>query len=114
MNVISENTTSDTKTYGKIISVRGSVVDVRFEKNLPSVNALLHTGKNNQVAIEVLSQIDNHIVRGIALTATQGLSRNMEVETKGTPISVPVGNRILGRMFDVFGNTIDHLEPLAD
>jgi F-type H+-transporting ATPase subunit beta len=98
--------------HGKIVSVRGSVVDIWFEKNLPPVNSLLHSGKNNEVAIEVLSQIDDHRVRGIALTATQGLARNMAAETEGTPITVPVGNRILGRMFDVFGNTIDHLQPL--
>src|ERR1035438_5949519 len=99
-------------THGKIVSVRGSVVDVWFENNLPPVNSLLHSGKDNEVAIEVLSQIDDHRVRGIALTATQGLARNMPAETEGTPITVPVGNRILGRMFDVFGNTIDHMEPL--
>jgi F-type H+-transporting ATPase subunit beta len=98
--------------YGKIVAVQGSVVDIRFDKELPSVNSLIHSGKNKQVAIEVLSQVDDHCVRGIALTVTQGLARNMVAETAGTPITVPVGNRILGRMFDVFGNTIDHLEAL--
>jgi len=101
-------------SHGKIVSVRGSVVDIWFDDHLPAVNSLLHSGKNNEVAIEVLSQIDDHRVRGIALTATQGLARHMAAETDGSPIKVPVGNRIIGRMFDVFGNTIDHLPPIAE
>lgn len=98
---------------GKIISVRGSVIDVRFENNLPPVYTLLHSGKNKEISIEVLAQLDNCKVRGIALNPTQGLSRGMIVETDGTELTVPVGKEILGRMFDVFGNTIDHLEPLV-
>jgi F-type H+-transporting ATPase subunit beta len=112
MNRASEYKSNPLINHGKIISVQGSVVDVWFENNLPPVNSLIHSGKNKQVAIEVLSQVDDHCVRGIALTATQGLARSMHAETEGTPITVPVGNRILGRMFDVFGNTIDHLEAL--
>lgn len=98
--------------YGKIISVRGSVVDVSFEKNLPPIYTLLHSGKNKQVSIEVLSQLNDYSVRGISLNPTQGLSRGMVVETDGSELTVPVGKNLLGRMFDVFGNTIDHLEPL--
>ncbi len=98
--------------YGKITSVRGSVVDVQFENNLPPVYTLLHTGKNKEVAVEVLAQLDANTVRGIALTPTQGLARGMAVETNGEELTVPVGKEIMGRMFDVFGNTIDHLGPL--
>jgi F-type H+-transporting ATPase subunit beta len=100
--------------YGKIISVRGSVVDVRFENNLPPVYTLLHSGKNKEVSVEVLAQLDDHSVRGIALNPTQGLARGMSVETNGTELTVPIGKEIMGRMFDVFGNTIDHLEPLKN
>ena len=57
--------------FGKIISVRGSVVDVWFENNLPSIYTLLHAGKDNQIPIEVLVQLDVNRVRGIALTPTQ-------------------------------------------
>jgi F-type H+-transporting ATPase subunit beta len=60
--------------YGKIISVRGSVVDVHFENNLPLIYTLLHSGKNNEIAIEVLAQLDDHSVRCIALTPAQGLA----------------------------------------
>ena len=97
--------------HGKVISIRGSVVDVWFEKDLPAIYSLLHTGKDKQIAVEVLSQLDNHSVRGIALTPTQGLARGMVVESEGKQLKVPVGEKIIGRMFDVFGNTIDH-QPL--
>jgi F-type H+/Na+-transporting ATPase subunit beta len=98
--------------YGKVISVRGSVVDVWFENNLPPVYALLHSGKDKKISIEVLAQLDSHSVRGIALNPTQGLARGMVVETNQTELTVPVGKEIMGRMFDVFGNTIDHLDAL--
>lgn len=98
---------------GKIISVRGSVVDVWFENSLPPIYTLLHTGKDLEISIEVLSQLDIHRLRGIALTPTQGLARGMAVETDGKQLRVPVGKKIMGRMFDVFGNTIDHEKPLT-
>ena len=98
--------------FGKIISVRGSVVDVWFETSLPPIYTLLHTGKNKEIAIEVLTQLDKNRVRGIALTPTQGLARGMSAETAGEQLTVPVGKEIVGRMFDVFGNTIDHQPPL--
>jgi F-type H+/Na+-transporting ATPase subunit beta len=100
--------------YGKIISIRGSVIDVEFDNQLPAIYSLLYTGKNKQIAIEVLIQIDNHRVRGIALNPTQGLCRGMQVETDGKQLSVPIGKEIVGRMFDVFGNTIDHGEALTN
>ncbi|MEO5978869.1 MAG: F0F1 ATP synthase subunit beta [Chryseolinea sp.] len=111
MNSSKENITTATR-YGKIISVRGSVVDVRFQNNSPSIYTLLRCGKDNEIAVEVLAQLDDHTVRGIALSPTQGLARGMAVETDGKELTVPVGSNILGRMFDVFGNTIDHLDPL--
>jgi len=99
---------------GKVTSIRGSVVDVWFESHLPAINTLLLTGKEKQIKMEVFTQLDAHHVRGIALTPTQGLARGMAVESTGKQLSVPVGKNIMGRMFDVFGNTIDHLEPLTD
>ena len=108
------NHSSETLNLGKVISVRGSVVDIWFEQNLPSIYTVLHTGKNKEITIEVLSQLDTHRVRGIALTPTQGLARGMVVETTGEQLKVPVGKKIMGRMFDVFGNTIDHLQPISD
>ena len=59
------------------------------------------------IVIEVLSQLDAHSVRGIALTPTQGLARGMPVTDTHGPLMAPVGNATLSRMFDVFGNAID-------
>ncbi len=98
---------------GKVISVRGSVVDIKFDTNLPSINTVLHAGDNGQIIIEVQEQRDAHHVRGIALTPTEGLARGMVVETDGKELTVPVGKTIIGRMFDVFGNTIDQEKPLS-
>ncbi|MDD4405557.1 MAG: F0F1 ATP synthase subunit beta [Parabacteroides sp.] len=112
MNAISKTKQTSFNT-GKVISVRGSVVDVWFDTNLPSIYKLLHTGDKNEIAIEVLIQLDAHRVRGIALTPTQGLARGMAVQSDGKELTVPVGKKIMGRMFDVFGNTIDHGKPLS-
>jgi F-type H+-transporting ATPase subunit beta len=107
------NHTSKYKHHGTVFSVRGSVVDVCFEKYIPPMYTLLHAGKNNEIAIEVLTQLEAHHVRGIALTPTQGLARGMIVETDGKQLTVPIGKEIMGRMFDVFGNTIDHGNSLS-
>jgi F-type H+/Na+-transporting ATPase subunit beta len=97
---------------GTIVSVHGSVVDIRFDGHLPAISTLLYTGNERAVAIEVLAQLDAYRVRGIALTPTQGLARGMKVEDSGGPLKAPVGSEILSRMFDVFGRTIDRLaEP---
>jgi F-type H+-transporting ATPase subunit beta len=94
---------------GVVVSVRGSVVDIRFDAHLPPIYSLLHA-KKGSIAIEVLAQLDAHCVRGIALTPTQGLARGVAVEDTGGPLKAPVGKGILSRMFDVFGNAIDR-EP---
>ncbi len=104
----------DSPNLGVVTSVRGSVVDVRFEALLPPIYTVLRTGAERQIVIEVLAQLDSHRVRGIALTPTQGLARGMPVEDTGGPLKAPVGKGILSRMFDVFGNTIDREAALAD
>jgi len=98
---------------GVVISVRGSVVDILFDEHLPPINSLLHA-RQGEIAIEVLSQLDAHRVRGIALTPTQGLARGMLVEDSGGPLQTPVGKGILSRMFDVFGNAIDRQPAPTD
>ncbi len=99
---------------GIITAVRGSVVDIWFNKNLPPIYSVLRTGAENKIIIEVLSQRDERHVRGIALTPTQGLARGMVVEDSGGPLKAPVGKGTLSRMFDVFGNTIDRGAELSD
>jgi len=98
---------------GVVVSVRGSVVDARFDAHLPPIYSVLHAGEGGRVVIEVLSQPDTHHVRGIAMTPTQGLARGMPVEDTGGPLKAPVGKAILSRMFDVFGHTIDRAGKLS-
>jgi F-type H+-transporting ATPase subunit beta len=103
-----------TLSIGRITSIRGGIVDMRFEDALPSIRSMVHAGPELNVKIEVLTQIDRHHVRGISLTATEGLSRGTIVVDTGQPLKAPVGESILSRMFDVFGNPIDRRKELAD
>lgn len=99
---------------GVVTSVRGSVIDVRFDENLPPIHNMLSAGKDGGIAIEVMAQRDARHVRGIALTSTQGLARGSAVRDTGGPLMVPVGKEIRSRMFDVFGNTIDRGPKLEE
>ena len=99
---------------GAVVAVRGSVVDVRFDARLPPIYSVLRAGDRGRIVIEVLAQRDAHHVRGIALTPTEGLARGMAVEDTGGPLKAPVGNAVLSRMFDVFGDVIDRGAPLSD
>ncbi|MDA3874642.1 MAG: F0F1 ATP synthase subunit beta [Kiritimatiellae bacterium] len=98
--------TSGPPNLGCVVSVRGSVVDIRFTSQLPAILSLLHA-ENGTISIEVLKQLDEQIVRGIALTPTQGLARGALVKDSGGTLMAPIGKGILSRMFDVFGNVID-------
>ncbi|MCM4168077.1 ATP synthase subunit beta [Arenibacter antarcticus] len=95
---------------GKVIAVRGSVVDIEFETNLPAINMVVKTGKGLEIILEVHMQLDNKHVRCIALTPTQGLERGMKAISTYEHLKVPVGPETLGHMFDVFGNTLDEFE----
>ncbi|MCL2479098.1 MAG: F0F1 ATP synthase subunit beta [Treponema sp.] len=97
---------------GHITEIIGPVVDVRFdEKNMPAIlNALeikQNDGNKAPVVLEVLQHIGDGRVRCVSMSATEGLSRGLEVEDTGFPIRVPVGEEVLGRMFSVTGKTID-------
>jgi F-type H+-transporting ATPase subunit beta len=81
-------------------------VDIHFTEHLPPIFSLLHAD-NASITIEVLTHLDAHKVRGIAMTPTQGLARGMAADDSGGPLLAPVGKAIRSRMFDVFGNTID-------
>jgi len=97
---------------GTIEAVRGSVVDASFPGRIPSIYHVLRAGDHGRVVIEVISHLDAHTVRGIALTTTRGLSRGSLVTDTHETLKVPVGKRVLGRMFNVFGDTIDRGEHL--
>ena len=97
---------------GTVLSVWGSVIDVYFPHQLPPMQSELHAGAHNEIVIEVLSQLNSHTIRGIALTSTRGLSRGVKVINTGHPLRVPVGRQLLGRMLNVFGETIDLGKPI--
>jgi F-type H+-transporting ATPase subunit beta len=94
-------------TPGVVLAIRGSVVEAEFTTHLPAIYSILTCGQNASIVIEVLIQLDAHRVRGIAMTATQGLARGMPILDTGVPLRAPVGKSIISRMFDVFGKAID-------
>jgi F-type H+-transporting ATPase subunit beta len=101
-------------SHGTVISIRGSVVDAHFPHTLPSIHAVLKAGDAQQVIIEVMTHLNGQTIRGIALTSTQSLSCRSPIINTGHPLQIPVGFQTLGRMFNVFGNTIDGQDPVMD
>lgn len=99
---------------GHVVAVRGSVIDAHFSEHLPEINHELRTGRDGEIVVEVAAQLDPHTVRGIALNSLRGLARGTVVRDLGRPLQVPVGRPLLGRLLDVFGQTIDGREPLAE
>ncbi|MBU1032332.1 MAG: F0F1 ATP synthase subunit beta [Patescibacteria group bacterium] len=95
---------------GKITQVIGPVVDVTFDGDPPAIYSALQVEEaENKLVLEVSSHLGGGDVRTIAMTSTDGLKRGMTVKDTGAPISVPVGNSTLGRMFDVTGRPVDGL-----
>ena len=101
---------------GKIVQVMGPVVDVEFPDNdLPYIKDALEVDNHGKKCVmEVAQHVGNNTVRCIMLSASEGLSRDMEVVATGSGIKVPVGNQTLGRLFNVIGETIDGKEDLSD
>lgn len=97
---------------GTVTAVRNSVVDVHFPDRLPELHHQLRAGPDQQIVIEVISHLNEHTVRGIALTRTQGLNRGAGVVDTAQPVRVPLGPQLLGRMFNVFGQTVDGADPV--
>ncbi len=102
---------------GKIIQVLGPVVDVEFESYLPAIFEALDinfevNGSQKSLVLEVAAHLGGNRVRAIAMDMTEGLVRNQVVKARGKMIEVPVGEEVLGRIFNVVGESIDNLEPL--
>ncbi len=99
---------------GKITQIIGPVVDAKFNEKLPLINNALEVEleNNKKLILEVAQHIGSNQVRTISMGSTDGLKRQMKVVDTGAPISVPVGEVSLGRMFDVLGNTIDGKQPI--
>jgi F-type H+-transporting ATPase subunit beta len=104
---------------GKIVQIIGPVVDIEFTDKLPAIyNALTveftspgAAGKT-KLTLEVQQHLGDGWVRAVAMSATEGLKRGMEITDMGAPISMPVGEAVMGRVFDVTGNAIDEQGPV--
>ncbi len=105
-------------SVGKVVQVMGPSVDIRFDpENLPMIYNALEidnpvTGK--KLVLEVAQHIGDNVVRCIALASTDGLVRGMQAKDTGAPISVPVGEQTLGRIFNLLGEPIDEKGPIAE
>ena len=106
---------------GKIVEIKGVVIDAQFEGQLPAIyNALeisvpaAADGAATTLVAEVQQHLGDDRVRAIAMDATDGLARGLDVVDTGAQITVPVGEVTLGRIFNVLGEPVDHGDPLAD
>ena len=102
---------------GKIIQVIGAVVDAQFtEENLPAIYDAIEVnykvnGEATKLVLEVQQHLGGSVVRAVAMSSTEGLVRGMDITATGSPISVPVGEKVLGRIFNVTGDTVDERGP---
>ncbi len=105
------------KQIGKVVQVIGPVVDVRFEagKDLPNIYDALHIKREDGsvLILEAQQLTGEDTVRAISMDTTDGLSRGAEVEGMGQPISMPVGDDVKGRLFNVVGAPIDGMKPVS-
>jgi F-type H+-transporting ATPase subunit beta len=106
--------TSGTAANGRVYSARGAVVDVVFDGALPAIDEALYAqwDRAQALLLEVHAHIDARTVRAVAMQNTQGLRRGTPVVATGGPLTVPVGEAVLGRLIDVSGATRDHGAPL--
>lgn len=104
-----ENTDLSRGKTGSVSAVKGSVIDVTFDGHLPEINNLIKTGSDFTTSLEVVEHVDAKTVRCIAINSAAGLSRGAAAFDTGGAMQVPVGPALLGRMFNVFGLSIDKL-----
>ena len=106
-------TNSDQKTAGKIVEIRGVVIDAVFPDELPQINSALRISvEGRELIAEVQQHLGDDRVRAVAMDSTDGLARGLEVRDTGGPISVPVGQATLGRLWNVIGDPIDKGDEL--
>jgi len=103
---------------GKVIQVMGPVVDVEFDGYLPEINeaidVVLADANADRLVLEVAAHIGDSRVRTIAMDMTEGLTRGQECNATGGPIKVPVGEDVLGRIFNVIGDPVDEGEAISE
>ena len=103
---------------GKIVQVIGPVLDIQFDKNnVPEIYNVLEVtftceGKNNRLVLETQQHLGEGLIRAVAMSSTEGVVRGMEAIDTGAPITVPVGEKVLGRIFNVIGETVDNKGPV--
>jgi len=102
---------------GKIVQVVGAVVDVEFRDGIPGVHNAVTVDfevekRPVRLTLEVQQQLGDQCVRTVAMSSTEGLERGLEVTDTGKPISMPVGDAVMGRVFDVTGNAVDERGPV--
>jgi len=109
----------ETKNVGRVVQIIGPVLDITFSKgqvpniyNALTITALNASGQEKSVTVEVQQLLGDNAVRAVAMNATEGLQRGMEVVDTGKPLSVPVGKVTLGRIFNVLGEPVDNLGPV--
>ncbi len=118
---MSEQRNGNEANVGKVLEIKGVVIDAVFHGNLPEIyNALRisvpQTEGDTSTAVDLIAEVQQHLgddrVRAVAMDSTDGIPRGVDVVDTGGPISVPVGNETLGRIFNVLGDTIDRGEPV--
>src|SRR6056297_3102837 len=102
------------KDLGHIIAIEGGIADIRFAHGLPMIASRLITLSDPEITIEVAALPAHDIARGLVMNPTGDLRLGLGVRDTGGPIEVPVGNAVLGRMFNLFGETIDDGDTLED
>ena len=101
------------ENWGRITGVHSNVIEAVFPERLPDLNNALRAGDRQEMVIETATHIDTATIRGVALTPTQGLAHGSPILDTGGQLLVPVGGRVKGRMFNVFGQTIDRGEEIS-
>ena len=104
---------SENENVGKVVQVIGATIDAEYpEGHLPPIyNALKIDQGDIQLTLEVQQHLGGNRVRAVAMASTDGVVRNMEISDTGSPIKVPVGEEVLGRVFNLLGEPVDKLPP---
>ena len=113
MNSLQTSLHHPSENLGYVLSVRSSIIDIEFPQRLPAIHSQLKAGTDGKIAIEVVSHLSSQVVRGVALVPTAGVRRGEVVIDMQRPLQVPVGDRLLGRMLNLFGEAIDQKEPIT-
>ncbi|MDR9394819.1 F0F1 ATP synthase subunit beta [Roseovarius sp. SYSU LYC5161] len=106
--------TDQTAPVGHIVRLEGGIAEIRFERDLPAIATRLVTLTDPEIVIEVAALPGEGLARGLVMNHSPELRIGLAVRDTGSPIDVPVGKEVLGRMFNVFGDTIDDGPPLDD